>query len=167
MHERFWSKVNKNGPVHPLLGSRCWLWTGATTSRTKTGGYGSYYHEGKIVRAHVFSLSMKLERPVTGWALHRCDQSLCVNPDHLYEGSRDDNTSDAMSRGHVSSGENNARAKLTENDVVDLRQRRAAGESYSSLAEAFGISPVQASKIARGLRWPRAGGPIESNEEST
>lgn len=62
--------------------------------------------------------------------------------------------------GHSRTGENNPAAKLTEKKVIEIRERRAAGEFYSSIGRAFGITSVMARKIATGKNWKNIGGPI-------
>ena len=50
-------------------------------------------------------------------------------------------------------GEGNCNARLTTRDVLEIRARRGTGETYKSIAMAFGITRMQASQITRGLRW--------------
>lgn len=94
VEERFWSFV-KRGP-------ECWEWQG-TTSR----GYGNLRvgsmvdGSRKKILAHRYSLSLALGRDVVGLALHRCDNRLCVRPEHLYEGTPSQNLHDAYDRGRI------------------------------------------------------------------
>lgn len=96
---KFWSKVRIGDP------EECWEWQGSTSS---TGGYGSFWHPGlkKVIRASRYSLILKLGRPLMDgeWALHKCDNPPCVNPSHLYGGTRSQNVQDALERGQWSSG---------------------------------------------------------------
>lgn len=102
--ERFWAKVNKNGPAplaYPELGS-CWLWK----DRDAEGSYGLVaVRVAPGIRrtwgAHkiAFILSggeLSSEKP---WVLHKCDVPPCVRPAHLFAGSAKDNTRDAMRKG--------------------------------------------------------------------
>lgn len=75
---RFWSKVDKNGPVSVVTGTRCWVWTGATRS----DGYGVFRSGGKNTYVHRFSYTLTngiSPHPVD----HRCGLRSCVRPDHL------------------------------------------------------------------------------------
>ncbi len=75
--ERFWAKVNLDGPVPahaPELGA-CWLWTGGHGH-----GYGSFYFDGKRLPAHHFLMS---PRPVGMEADHLCYTHNCIRPSHL------------------------------------------------------------------------------------
>ena len=97
---RFWDKV-----TIPKDLDDCWIWRGARHDKKR--GYGSFAIEGKKKeKAHRFSFA--LHNPIfVGWegvqVLHHCDNTMCVNPKHLYAGTNDDNVRDMMSRGrHVS-----------------------------------------------------------------
>ena len=79
--EKFWAKVQKT--------DTCWLWTGAVG----TAGYGSYRLNGKKQGAHRISWQL-VNGPIRLNILHRCDVKLCVNPEHLFEGSYSDNMQD-------------------------------------------------------------------------
>lgn len=85
--DRFWSYVNKNGDIHPVLGTRCWLWTGASINT----GYGMFRRSVKTdptspkIVAHRFSVEVTQGYPVpsTLEVDHLCKVRNCVNPEHL------------------------------------------------------------------------------------
>ena len=163
IEDYFWRRVDKNGPLHSALGTRCWLWRGELAY-----GYGrfTYTQNGKRyqVAAHRFAWELannkKLDR---SRALHRCDVPSCVNPQHLYAGTAQQNMMDAMRRKRLNParGEWQAFSKLTEMQVVALREDRAAGTSLRALSEKYGISKTVAALIYRGLSWKHVGGPIQ------
>jgi HNH endonuclease len=78
--KRFWAKVNKDGPIHPVLGTRCWLWLG----KLDKSGYGTF-HVTRVnnrpirKKAHNFLISPPDGRVPD----HLCRNKACVNPDHL------------------------------------------------------------------------------------
>ena len=150
-NQRFWNKVQKESP------GGCWEWIGA-----KQGGYGSILLAGKKLRAHVLSLEWATGsiRPRGMFACHHCDNRACVNPAHLYWGTREDNTRDAMERGRVKRGEGSPVSKLSEAAVIEIRERYAAGAYAPDLALHFMISTSALREIATGKRWRHAGGPI-------
>ena len=95
--QRFWAKVNKNGPtVRPELGP-CWLWTGAL----KEGRYGAFNVGGRIDRAHRFAFFLEYGRWPMPCCLHKCDFTICVRFAHLYEGTQEDNVRDCWERGRA------------------------------------------------------------------
>jgi hypothetical protein len=92
--ERFWVKVDKNGPLHPTLGTACWVWTG----RHLTWGYG------QIENHLTHRLSWRLHNgpiPNRLQVLHRCDNPPCVNPAHLFLGTNTDNRADSKAKGRM------------------------------------------------------------------
>jgi hypothetical protein len=133
--DRFWAFVDKSaGP------DGCWPWTGSY----KDTGYGQLY-VNEFKRPVVASrVSLYLE---TGeWpeeACHKCDNPPCVNPAHLFDGSRQDNMQDCASKGRVVvpalRGVNNPHGKLTEDDVFQIRTLYPFCRP-SDLAKAFGVS---------------------------
>jgi len=98
--QRFWAKVDMNGaiPEHlPELGG-CWLWTAAR----HRNGYGQTVRvDGSTVLAH--RLSYELHHTVrltrAECVLHRCDNRVCVRPDHLFLGTHADNVRDMIAKG--------------------------------------------------------------------
>jgi hypothetical protein len=100
--------------------------------------------------------------PLGMCVLHRCDIRSCVNPNHLFLGSRRDNDTDMRAKRRNSltpgqrgetRGERNAQAKLNENDVGEIRRRKQLGENWNVLAKEYGVQRQAIWKIWRGLRW--------------
>ena len=83
---RFWTKVDKNGPLHPELGTRCWLWTGCLTPE----GYGWFSLNSHHVQAHRFAYE-QIIGALPGDSDHRCHNRACVNPQHLRPATRKQN----------------------------------------------------------------------------
>lgn len=90
---RFWSRVDKS--VTP----DCWIWTG-TVDRC---GYGQLSVNGTVVRAHRFSWEMHHGRsfPEGMHGCHVCDTPGCVNPLHIFPGTRFDNMQDSVQKGRA------------------------------------------------------------------
>jgi len=87
--------------------------------------------------------------------LHECDNPLCVNPAHLWLGTHADNMEDKARKGRVKSvsRENNPHAKLTENDVREIRQSLSNGTRKIDLARRFGVSDACIHYIATEQTW--------------
>lgn len=97
--ERFWSKVDKNGPTMPHMDSQCWVWTGAARV-SACGRYGQFWLNGRTVpAARVALLSAGVDVPPGYFACHRCDNPGCVRPDHLFPGTPMDNARDMVEKG--------------------------------------------------------------------
>ena len=145
---RFLAKVappNENG---------CHLWTAGTDSY----GYGRFSYFGRDVRAHRYAAGM-LDFPPEIQTRHLCPgepNELCVNPEHLGYGSNADNVRDKVEAGRQSrlKGADNGRAKLTEEQVIEIRSRYAAGGvSQRKLAAEFGVGQQLISRIIRRKTW--------------
>jgi hypothetical protein len=84
---RFFSKVDKT--------SSCWLWTGGLDK----DGYGLFQLNGKQWRAHRYSQfisnGLDASKPIV---LHTCDNPSCVNPEHLLNGTVQENNLDKVSK---------------------------------------------------------------------
>ena len=118
-------------------------------------------------RAHRFSLMLKLGREIRPgyWACHTCDNPACVNPSHLYEGTPQDNARDCDNRRRRPVGEQveRPRRKLTQDQVVTMREKAAEGAPATALAKHFGVGSSTVSRIIAGEAWAHAPGPIRAN----
>jgi hypothetical protein len=95
--DRFWAKVNKDGPIpphRPELGP-CWVWTAGTVD----AGYGGFWLCGKMRRAQRVAFLIKHGRWPEPCACHRCDNPPCVREDHLFEGTHAANARDRDAKG--------------------------------------------------------------------
>lgn len=152
----------------PMAG--CWLWVGAikksSTRIADKHDYGTvspggaFPDEHRCIPAHRASwLVHRSPIPEGMHVLHRCDVKLCVNPDHLFLGTHQENMADAARKGRMNHpgkahhGEENPGAKLNETAVKAMRQLRAAGWQYYDLSVAFGVSYKQAYFICSGRNW--------------
>ena len=143
--ENFWSKVEK--------GEGCWNWTAAKD----TSGYGKFANWPLgFERSHRISWSLHHGPVPQGMCvLHRCDNRLCVNPDHLFIGTRDDNNKDRMrkGRGGSASGVRNGNSKLNPIQVDEIRLHYALGATFRELATKYQIDWKTAKQIALRQIW--------------
>lgn len=96
--ERFWSRIDKNGPIIRAELGPCWIWTAGRHNH----GYGIFYPEGIRTLTHRFALSLvEAAPPDKPHALHRCDNPPCCNPDHLRWGTHAENMKEAGDRGRM------------------------------------------------------------------
>ena len=147
--EKFWARVDMTSGS-----DACWPWTGA---RNKDG-YGKA-RLGKVQLAHTVALiHASGPRPAGMETRHACDNPCCCNPNHLSWGSRQDNVDDKVARGRQSrlSGADHPSVKLTEAQVIEIRQRyvpRHYLHGAQALAREFGVTPSPIRRIVNGHGW--------------
>lgn len=142
---RLWSKVVKF--------DRCWEWAG---TRLRRGGYGQIGISSKVVMAHRVSWAIANGDPGKLCVLHRCDNPPCVNPAHLFLGTLCDNVRDMDRKGRrrVSKGERHAQAKLTEQDVREIRRLHGDGDTtIRRLGAQFSVHHSTINNILLGRWW--------------
>jgi hypothetical protein len=156
--DRFWEKVDKNGPVVIAELGPCWEWTGALSSGYGSINIGSHTTEG----AHRVSYVLKHGRIPDGlYVLHKCGHRPCVNPDHLYAGDQSENMRDLMALGWRPTPQHgdahgmriNA-PKLSRDKAEQIRQLYASGRySQYEIAEMFDVRQSMISRVVNGVRW--------------
>lgn len=104
IEERFWPKVRVAGL------DECWLWTGSLTTN---GGYGQLARNRRLGPIRANRVSFEIHRgpiPEGMCVLHTCDTPACVNPNHLFLGTRGDNCRDMglkqRWKNHIAAGRN-------------------------------------------------------------
>jgi len=157
-HARFWSKVDKNGPVpahRPDLGP-CWLWTAGLTKR---GKYGQFMVRGRVLKAHRLAFEL-LRGPVNELCVcHHCDNPPCCNPGHMFLGTHERNHNDmrAKKRHFVPDspkGELHHSACLT---VEQVKLIRSSPERGTDLAKKLGVTQSAVSRVRLGKVWKHVG----------
>lgn len=140
--------------VPDVPATECWEWQ----SVRNQSGYGKFWLNGRTDLAHRVSYKIHKGSIPDGLLVrHTCDNPPCVNPAHLLVGTVKDNALDALSRGRYRRGSDNARAKLTEQDVRDIRASWASGETQVSLAGRFGVSRSAIQFALSGKNWAHVG----------
>ena len=125
--------------------SGCWEWAGCVQSN----GYGRVTYKMKTMGAHRLSyMAFNGEIPERMDVCHTCDNRKCVNPEHLFIGTRMENMRDAVIKGRQASGLALPQTKLSKTDVYELVMRARCGEKYSVIARRFSISRGRAGQIA-------------------
>lgn len=152
---RFWSKVNKEGSVHPVIGTSCWLWTGLVVARYGQISLGHPSTPGaKRWKAHRFSWELHNGPIPEGLrVLHICDNCLCVRPDHLRLGTQRENVHDSIRKGRRNAF---GHQKLQADDVRIIRSQAERGIPVEDIASAFSIAPRTVRGILRGETWRHA-----------
>ncbi len=125
----------------------CWIWKGAG----KGNGYGNVRVKTENVAAHRRSYELFVSAIPDGMDVcHTCDNRFCVNPDHLFLGTRKENMDDCKAKGRAAGGN---RKHLTEAAVQDIRQRLAAGHSPRKIANQKDINYHTITAIKEGRSY--------------
>lgn len=156
MSDHIWANA------YPEPNSGCWLWTGAI-STGRCGGYGVIRFGSRRTkltqqRAHRVSYETFIGEIQDGMCVcHKCDVRSCVNPDHLFLGTKEDNARDMVSKGRWKTGFHggiaSGLAKLTDASVVIVRDMHRDGISQRKIALSLGINQAQISRILNGKAW--------------
>lgn len=140
--KRFWSRVKKS--------PKCWEWIGYKTA----DGYGQYYHVGAHRIAYYLAHG---NIPMGMCVLHRCDNPVCVNPEHLFIGTDRDNVLDMISkkRGAYYDGRSNGDArKLSECQVLEIRKFYKSGNfTQAELGRKYKTDKSNVGSIVKGKTW--------------
>jgi HNH endonuclease len=152
IEERLFSKYAKNE-------NGCWIFAGYKDKK----GYGhiGIAAEGsdkKRVRAHRLSYSLFVGEIPDGMMIcHRCDTPSCINPDHLFVGTAQDNTDDMFSKnrwkGGFEKGVRPAVTKFTEQDILRMKELYQSGVKQVDIAKEYRTSQGHISNIILGRAW--------------
>lgn len=141
LEQRFWRKVDKDGPTNDYVAGKCWQWTGAKTK----AGYGLLGGErnGKSVYAHRLSFELHCGH-IPDNVSHLCNNPQCVNPAHLENGTRKDNQSYmakcGRGKGQFAKGSAPKNKRLTQKQTEEILSTPPKYGSATKLANKFGIS---------------------------
>lgn len=151
LETRFWEKIKKS--------DGCWEWQGVVNEK----GYG-VINKGRVGEGNVLAhrLSWELHNGVIpegeGYhgicVLHKCDNPSCVNPDHLFLGTNQDNINDMVSKQRNRRGENQPMSKLTDAEVKEIRKlRNTETITYDELGKKYGICGSTVYNIVNRYTW--------------
>lgn len=146
---------------YEIAPSGCWEWT----RYIRPAGYGMVGIPGQYRTIDAHRASWMVHRgpiPDGLFVCHTCDNRKCINPDHLWLGTHQDNIDDMVRKGRSprSCGEASGMAKLTTEQVAEIRRRyvkgihpaRRTGGSPTELAAEFGITKQYVWQLAAG-KW--------------
>lgn len=144
LHKRFWAKVIKT--------DTCWNWRGSTNN-----GRGMININGVPKFSSRVSWELSFGKILDGLCVcHKCDNPLCVRPDHLFLGTHKDNMRDAIKKGRfkyppIMKGEENPTAKLNWNIVREIRANKK--DTLSAMAKKYNVCIATIGNIKNYKVW--------------
>ena len=145
--ERFWANA--------IVKDGCWGWTGYRNTKN----YAAMLSQdlGRSIGAHRISWVIHNGPTPDGMCVcHHCDNPECTNPDHLFLGTYKDNIRDMMNKGRQSfrpPGSANPQAKLTEEQVLEIRSLHDQGVGYRNLSKRFSMGETVIWRIVKRKKW--------------
>ena len=135
--ERFWIKVKKGGK------NECWEWTGSKLKK-----YGGISFNGQATTAHRVSWIVQNGKiPNNLYVCHKCDNPICVNPNHLFLGTQKDNMKDCLMKDRKNVG-------LTRKQRIKVRELFSTGKYLQKeLSEKFSVSRATINRIINFNAW--------------
>ena len=140
--ERFWDKVRKT--------ESCWIWTGATNGETGYGKLSRRSIASYPILAHRYSWFLAHGVMPSKCVCHRCDNPICVRPEHLFIGTHHDNLDDMKNKGRSNRGSKHGMSKLTEHDVEEIRK---SPKPINQLSSMYGVCRGAIEHILARRRW--------------
>jgi hypothetical protein len=149
-------KIVRHSKKNPVSG--CIEWQRAKCGR----GYGYIRNSTGQFKVHRCSYEIFVGKAANKlWVLHECDNPICCNPAHLFLGTCQDNHDDMAAKGRHRIGENSPLAKLSDDNVVEIRTRYASGLfTMREIASTFGVTNGLVFLIVSGRQRRNAGGPV-------
>lgn len=128
----------------------CWPWRAGCDAY----GYGVLTYKRRTYKATRLSYMIfnQLET-FSEWALHDCDNPICINPTHLFAGDNDANIKDRQAKNRQAVGMMNGLSKLTAETVLEIKRKLNFGQSQKSIAIEHGVSSMTISLINQGKTW--------------
>lgn len=140
---KFWRFVDVGEP------DGCWLWTGVDVN---SNGYGRIRraHRRRFVHRYAYELA---NGPTSLDVCHSCNVRLCCNPAHLYADTNAGNLAYMVECGRQSRGSARHNARLTEQDVKEIRTALSCGSLQKHLAAKYGVRKTTIQAIAARRNW--------------
>ena len=138
----------------PGLGA-CWE---VVSHKIQSNSYACLSRNHRTIKAHRLSYSQAFDIPAGMCACHKCDNPSCINPMHIFTGTRRENALDRDKKGRCRHGEKHADTKISLDQVKEIRRRHIKGHGGNTyaLAVEFNLTGRAIRRICDGSRWRRS-----------
>jgi NTP pyrophosphatase (non-canonical NTP hydrolase) len=128
-----------------------------TSHKANKDGYRQIVINKKLYIMHRFIYEQCFGEIPEGLVIrHKCDNTHCINPEHLEPGTPADNHRDMVERGRNNpvKGSEHGKSKLSEEDVYNiLKDIRSSNLSLSKIANKYGVETSTVFKVKKGITW--------------
>lgn len=129
---------------------KCWIWTGYADPK----GYGRIFNPDMFAHRLSFVLFNEVTEINSDIAIcHSCDNRICVNPLHLWSGSKSQNIKDMWQKNRGAKGSKHGSAVINENIVLQIRELLARNVTGLEIARRLNIGPNIVYKIKHNRKW--------------
>jgi hypothetical protein len=133
-----------------IMETGCWIWK----KNRIPSGYGVLTWDNKRYAAHRFSYELFKGKIEPGYFVcHKCDVPSCINPDHLFLGTAIENFNDMRAKKRHAIGIRNRAVKLTEQDVIDIRNKDYSYGDLKLMCEKYNVSHSTICRARSGKGW--------------
>lgn len=123
----------------------CWIWI-----KLKAGDYGKLRWKSKTISAHRASYTAFIGQVPSGLHVcHKCDDPLCVNPEHLWLGTPKENKLDAKRKNRIPLGTKNHFHKFSDEQTEEMRKLKSEGFTYDRLKRIFNCSTIHIYNVVK------------------
>ena len=134
----------------PEPNSGCWIWEGDKDKRNYPVLAVQTDHKRKMHRIHRIMCEQAHGPLGELHALHKCDNSICINPDHLRPGTHQDNIREAVERNRMARAEKLPSTVLNAEKVREIRQSELP---YSQLSKKYGVTVSCIQSVKQRRSW--------------
>ena len=154
--EEYFEHTRKRLKKKILIKNECWEWQGQLNNHGYAFASWGQAEEKKKTVLHRVAYAIWIEEVPRGLCvLHKCDNPKCINPEHLYLGTKKDNTRDIKNRNRFNParGEKCGMSKLKSEEILEIRDLREKGMTLNQISHKFDVTYENIHAICKRRTW--------------